>query len=81
MKNPITIKTKSTKDKFTTMLDISYNGKQLGRLGLFNVLTEDGTLGFRITWHEEGKGWNAETQNVIYDFTDKDELGNIRLTK
>lgn len=81
MINPTTIKKTSGKGEHSHFLDISYNGKKLGRLGLYNVFTSAGVQGFRMVWQEEGKGWDSKTQGVVYEYTDRDAQGNIKHTK
>lgn len=79
MKNPTKIVKKSSKHKETTTFTVSYNGKELGKIGIYNVFTTAGIQGLRIKWY--GHNEPVKLDDYILDFTDKDEMKNIRHTK
>ena len=80
MKNPTTITKKTAKGKTATFFTIAYNGKELGKLSIYNVFTNGGTLGLRIDWNTPNEPFDPK-KKYVFDFTDRDDLGNIRMTK
>lgn len=80
MKNPTEIKKKSTKQKESTFFIISYNGKELGKIGIFNIMTNAGTQGVRIDWRTPNEPYNSK-KKYVFEYVDKDLQGNIKHTK
>lgn len=78
MKLPTTIKKTKTESGEATFFTIAYNGKEMGRIGVYNVFGASGVLGFRLAWHEENKAYDGK--DVFFDYTDRDEFGNIITT-
>lgn len=83
MKNPTTIIKTSTKEEHSRFYKVSYNGKELGEIGVFNIFTGAGVQGLRMVWHEKGKPFRTKKgrDGIFFEMVDKDAQGNIRHTK
>lgn len=79
---PTLITKKTSKGKRSTFFTLSYNGEELGELSIHNISSGfDGFQGVRIVWHEKDRPFNPNDTGIVYEYTDKDEYGNIKFTK
>jgi len=78
---PTLITKKTSKGKLSTFFTLSYNGEELGKLSIHNIVSNGGIQGVRVVWHERGRPFNPNDTGIVYEYTDKDEYGNIKLTK